>query len=49
VDKILYYLDREEERVRIARNGYRRVIGEYRFRDVVQRAGELITTGLKST
>ncbi len=42
VDKILYYLGREEERLRIARNGYRRVMRDYRFGHLLRQAGRLI-------
>jgi spore maturation protein CgeB len=47
VEKLRYYLAHDEERTRIARNGHRRVIREYRFGAVLRRAGELIRAGMQ--
>jgi hypothetical protein len=46
VDKLRYYLEHEEERQRIALNGYRRVLQDYRFAPLMRRAGELIKQGM---
>jgi len=42
VDKIRFYLSNEAERVRIARNAYRRVMKDYRIADLLHRAGVII-------
>ncbi len=42
IGKIEYYLKHEAERLRIARNGYRRTMRDYRIADVLRRAGALI-------
>ncbi|NJD62506.1 MAG: glycosyltransferase family 1 protein, partial [Deltaproteobacteria bacterium] len=47
VDKLRYYLAHDEERKRIALNGYRRVTREYRFKAILRRAGELILAGMQ--
>jgi spore maturation protein CgeB len=47
IDKIRYYLAHDDERERIARAGYRRVMTEYRHRDLMQRAGRLIRAGMQ--
>jgi spore maturation protein CgeB len=47
IDKIRYYLDHESERQRIALQGYRRVMRDYRYRDLMQRAGHLIRAGMQ--
>jgi len=46
IDKIRYYLDREEERQAIALNGYRKVMKDHRFRQRMRQAGELIEEGM---
>lgn len=46
IEKLHYYLAHNEERRRIALNGYRRVMRDYRFADVMRRAGELIEKGM---
>lgn len=42
IDKIRFYLAHDDERTRIARNGYRRVMRDYRIGDLLHRAGEII-------
>lgn len=42
IDKIRFYLANDAERERIARNAYRRVMSEYRIRDLLHRAGAVI-------
>ena len=46
IEKLHYYLEHNEERRRIALNGHRRVMRDYRFADVMRRAGELIERGM---
>jgi spore maturation protein CgeB len=46
IDKIRYYLDHEDERLEIARNGYRRVMRDHRFAHRLQEGGELIEKGM---
>jgi hypothetical protein len=46
IDKLRYYLGHDQERERIARNGYRRVMRDHRFRDRLRQAGELIEQGM---
>ena len=46
LDKIMYYLAHAEEREQIARNGYRRVMRDYRFSDVISRCTTLIERGM---
>lgn len=46
IDKLQYYLAHEDERIRIARNGYRRVLKDHRFRLRMRQAGELIVRGM---
>lgn len=46
IDKIRHYLDHDAERERIALNGYRRVVRDYRFGRIMRRAGELIAEGM---
>jgi spore maturation protein CgeB len=43
IDRIRYYLLHDEERERIARNGYHRVLADYLFSQSLQRMGRLIT------
>jgi glycosyltransferase involved in cell wall biosynthesis len=46
IDKVRWYLAHDEERQRIARNGYRRAMRDYRIHDVLQRGGDLIEAGM---
>jgi len=46
IDKLHYYLEHNEERKRVALNGYRRVIKDHRFRYRMRQAGELIERGM---
>lgn len=47
IEKMNYYLEHEEERLRIARGGYRHVMRDYRFATVTRHAGELIEAGMR--
>jgi spore maturation protein CgeB len=49
IEKIYYYLDHSEERLNIARAGYRRVFNQYRFAHLLQRAGRMIERGMGPT
>lgn len=42
IDRIRYYLAHDKERIRIARNGYQRVVKDYRFSKSLQSIGQLI-------
>jgi spore maturation protein CgeB len=42
IDKLRYYLEHDEERRRIAQNGYRRVMCDHRMRDRLREAGLVI-------
>ncbi len=46
IDKVRWYLAHDEERLRIARNGYRRAMKDYRIHHVLQRGGDLIEAGM---
>ena len=46
VDKIRHYLAHDEERKRIALNGYRRVMADHRFRFRMKQAVDLIARGM---
>jgi spore maturation protein CgeB len=46
VDKIKFYLSNEAERSRIALNGYRRVMRDYRIGDLLRRLARTIETSL---
>ncbi len=46
IDKLKYFLQHDDERERIARQGYRRTMRDYRFADVMRRAGTLIERGM---
>ena len=47
IDRIRYYLQHDEERVRIARNAYRRVIGEHRISRRLAEAAAYIADGMR--
>lgn len=47
IAKIEYYLKNDAERLRIARNGYRRTMRDYRMADVLRRAGNLIDDAMQ--
>lgn len=47
IDKVRYYLANEEERIRIARNGFTRVHRDHRFPLRMRQAGELIERGMQ--
>lgn len=47
IDKLNYYLGHEEERLRIARNGYRRVMRDHRIRQRLHESVALIDRGLR--
>lgn len=49
IDKVLYYLDHQAERQRIALNGFRRVMRDHGFKRRMKQAGELIAQGIKNT
>jgi spore maturation protein CgeB len=46
IDKIRYYLAHDDDRVAIARRGYRRVIAEHRIRDRFRELAKLIERGM---
>lgn len=46
IDKVRYYLAHEDERVAIARRGYRRVMGEHRMRHRFRELATLIANGV---
>lgn len=47
IDKIKYYLKNDAERQAIAKAGYQRVMKDYRFAQVTQRAASLIQKGMQ--
>jgi len=47
IDKIKYYLAHDEERERIALNGFRRVWKDYRIDKLFMKAGDFIKKGMK--
>jgi spore maturation protein CgeB len=47
IAKIEHYLKNDAERLRIARNGYRRTMRDYRVADVLRRAGSLIGDAMR--
>jgi len=49
IDKVRYYLERDEERKRIAMNGYRRVMRDHRIRHRLHQAAVLIQRGMERT
>jgi spore maturation protein CgeB len=46
VDKIRFYLAHDEERRRIARNGFRRVVADHRIGHRLQQAAGLLERGM---
>jgi len=46
IDKIKYYLSHDEERERIALNGFRRVKRDYKIAYLLRKAGEFIARGM---
>jgi spore maturation protein CgeB len=46
IDKIRYYLQHDDERRRIALNGFRRVLADHRFPLRMRQAGELVEQGM---
>jgi spore maturation protein CgeB len=42
IDKIKYYLSNDSERERVARNGYRRVLKDYRMSHLLHKLGQII-------
>lgn len=49
IGKIDFYLKHEEERKRIALNGYRRAMKDHRFAHRMVQLGELVSQGKKHT
>jgi len=49
IDKVRYYLDHDEERQRIALNGYRRVMKDHRFKQRMRQVAEIIQGGMSRT
>ena len=47
IDKVQYYLAHDEERERIALNGFRRVRKDYRIAELLVKAGDLIKKGME--
>jgi spore maturation protein CgeB len=47
IDKLTYYLEHDDERVAIARAGYRRVMRDHRIRDRLREAGRLVRDGME--
>lgn len=46
IDKVKYYLAHDEERQRIALNGFRRVRKDYKIAELLRKAGDLIRNGM---
>ena len=49
IEKIRYYLNHENDRLRIAQNGYARTMLDYRFATITRRAARLIKGGMERT
>jgi spore maturation protein CgeB len=49
IDKIRYYLEHEQERKEIAVNGFRRVLKEYRFSDILRKSTNYIGQGMQNS
>jgi len=47
IDKVKYYLAHDEERERIARNGFRRVRKDYKIAELLRKSGDLIKKGME--
>ena len=47
IERVRYYLDHDDERKRIALNGYRRVMRDHRFAMRMMQGGDLIERGMK--
>jgi spore maturation protein CgeB len=47
IDQVRYYLDHDEERERIALNGFRRVRNDYKIDKMLKKAGDLIKSGME--
>ncbi|MBE9525084.1 MAG: glycosyltransferase [Chloroflexi bacterium] len=47
IDKVKYYLAYDEERERIALNGFRRVRKDYKIAELLKKAGDLIKKGME--
>jgi spore maturation protein CgeB len=47
IEKIHYYLNHDEERERIAINGFKRVQKDYKIAELLRKAGSLIQNGMK--
>jgi len=48
IEKITYYINHNEERLEVARAGYRRVLNDYRISHLLQSAGQMIERGTAS-
>jgi spore maturation protein CgeB len=47
IDRVKHYIDNDEEREKIAINGFRRVRKDYRIADLLMKAGDLIKKGME--
>jgi spore maturation protein CgeB len=46
IEKLNYYLEHDDERKKIALNGYRRVLRDYRFSDILRKSADYIVEGM---
>jgi len=46
IDKIRYYLEHDDERNKIALNGFMRTVNEYRFSDILRKSADHIMEGM---